>query len=89
MICSYTFIKLIVCKLLKMFNFSFNFFRLITYITIVIGIHLYKIGRNNKECDIYINRSIIHEMYLQLVQKSTLSPFDGKRGYINESERVP
>ena len=39
-----------------------------------------------KECDNYINRSINHEVYLQLVQKTTLSPFDGKRCYTIETE---
>ena len=34
---------------------------------------------DQKECDNYIIRSLNHEMYLQLVQKSTLSLFDGKR----------
>ena len=31
-----------------------------------------------QECDIYVFRSPNHEMYLQLVQKSTLSLFDDK-----------
>ena len=36
--------------------------------------------------DSYILRSIIHEMYLQRVQISTLSPFDDKRCYENNIE---
>ena len=32
-----------------------------------------------QECDYYIIRSLNHEMYLQLVQKSRLSLFDDKR----------
>ena len=37
----------------------------------------------------YILRSIIHEMYLQEVKKSTLSIFDDKRCYINETKSEP
>ena len=43
-------------------------------------------GEYQKECDIYIIRSINHELYLQEVKKSTLSLFDDKRCYINENE---
>ena len=32
-----------------------------------------------QECDIHILRSLNHEMYLQQVQKTTLSLFDDKR----------
>ena len=39
-----------------------------------------------QECDNYIIRSLNHEMYLQRVEKSTLSIFDDKRGYINNIE---
>ena len=42
-----------------------------------------------KECDNYIIRSLNHEMYLQKVKKSTLSHFDDKRCYINETESIP
>ena len=42
-----------------------------------------------KECDNYILRSVDHEMYLQQVKKSTLSIFDDKRCYINETESIP
>ena len=42
-----------------------------------------------KECNIYIIRSINHEMVLQEVKKSTLSIFDNKRCYINETESIP
>ena len=42
-----------------------------------------------KECDNYIIRSLNHEMVLQKVRKSTLSVFDGKRCYINETKSVP
>ena len=46
-------------------------------------------GEYQKECNIYIIRSTNHEMYLQEVKKSTLSLFDDKRCYINETERKP
>ena len=36
-----------------------------------------------RECNIYIIRSINHEMHLQEIKKSTLSLFDDKRCYIN------
>ena len=39
-----------------------------------------------QECDNYIIRSLNHEMYLQRAKKSTLSNFDDKRCYINETE---
>ena len=42
-----------------------------------------------KDCDNYIIRSINHEMYLQEVKKSTLSFFDDKRCFINETESKP
>ena len=42
-----------------------------------------------KECNIYIIRSINHEMVLQEVKKSTLSIFDDKRCYINNIESIP
>ena len=42
-----------------------------------------------KECDNYIIRSLNHEMVLQKVRKSTLSIFDDKRCYINETESIP
>ena len=35
-------------------------------------------GKNQKECDECIIRSLNHEMCLQLVQKSTLAQFDDK-----------
>ena len=35
-------------------------------------------GEYQKECDNYNIRSLSPEMYLQLVKKSTLSPFDDK-----------
>ena len=41
------------------------------------------------ECDNYILRCIYHEMYLQLVQKSTISLFDDKRCYIINIEILP
>ena len=46
-------------------------------------------GEYQKECDNYIIRSLNHEMYLQKVRKSTLSIFDDKRCYINETKRKP
>ena len=42
-----------------------------------------------KECNNYIIRSIDLEMVLQEVKKSTLSIFDDKRCYINETESIP
>ena len=42
-----------------------------------------------QECDIYIIRSINHEMVLQKVKKSTLSFFDDNRCYINNIESIP
>ena len=46
-------------------------------------------GEYRRECDNYIIRSFNHEMYLQKVRKSTLSIFDDKRCYINETESIP
>ena len=46
-------------------------------------------GEYQKECDNYIIRSLSHEMYLQKVRKSTLSIFDDKPCYINETESIP
>ena len=46
-------------------------------------------GECQKECDSYIIRSLNHQMYLQKVRKSTLSIFDDKRCYINETESEP
>ena len=42
-------------------------------------------GEYKKEHNIYILRSINHEMHLQEIKKSTLSIFDDKRCYINET----
>ena len=42
-----------------------------------------------RDCNNYIIRSIIHEMHLQEVKKSTLSIFDDKRCYINNIESKP
>ena len=42
-----------------------------------------------QECDNYVIRSLNHEMYLQLVQKSTLSLFDDKRCSLNNIESKP
>ena len=44
---------------------------------------------NIKKCAIYIIRSINREMYLQEVKKLSLSMFDDKRCYINETESIP
>ena len=46
-------------------------------------------GEYQKECNNYIIRSINHEMVLQEVKKSTLSIFDDKQCYINETESIP
>ena len=42
-----------------------------------------------RECENYITRSNNHEMYLRLVQKSTLSLFDDIRIYINNIQSKP
>ena len=42
-----------------------------------------------RECDKNLLRSLNHEKYLQKVKKSTLSIFDHKRCYINETENKP
>ena len=42
-----------------------------------------------EECENYILRSVNHEMFLQQMKKSTLSIFDDKRCYINETESKP
>ena len=46
-------------------------------------------GEYQRECNNYIIRSINHEMVLQEVKKFTLSIFDDKRCYINETESIP
>ena len=46
-------------------------------------------GEYQRECNNYIIRSINHETVLQEVKKSTLSQFDDKRCYINETESIP
>ena len=42
-----------------------------------------------RECNNYISGSINQEMHVQEVKISTLSCFDDKRCYINESESIP
>ena len=46
-------------------------------------------GKYKQECGNFILRSVNHDMSLQLVQKSTLSIFDDKRCYINETKSKP
>ena len=46
-------------------------------------------GEKPKECDNYIFRSINHDMYLQQVQISTLSPFEDKRCFEKNIESKP
>ena len=46
-------------------------------------------GEYQRECNNYIIRSNNHEMFLQEVKKSTLSIFDDKRCYINETKSKP
>ena len=46
-------------------------------------------GKNQQECGNYFIRSTNHEMYLQRVLKSSLSFFDEKRCYQNETENIP
>ena len=45
-------------------------------------------GKYQKECDNSIKRSINHELCFRKMQKSTLSIFDDKRCYINETESL-
>ena len=42
-----------------------------------------------RECNNHFIKSINHEMFLQEVEKSTLSIFDDKRCYINNIESIP
>ena len=42
-----------------------------------------------RECDDYIIRPLIHEMYLQRAQKSTLPQFDDKRCYESNTGSKP
>ena len=46
-------------------------------------------GEYQRQCKTYIIRSINHEMYLQKLNKLTLSLFDDRRCYINETESIP
>ena len=46
-------------------------------------------GKDQEECNIYLLRSINHEMHLEEIEKSTLSIFDDKRCYINNIESKP
>ena len=46
-------------------------------------------GEYQRECNNYFIRSIIHEMVLQEIKKSTLSIFDDKRCYVNETKSIP
>ena len=46
-------------------------------------------GEYQRECNNCIIISINHEMVLQEVKKSTLSLFDDKRCYLNETESIP
>ena len=42
-----------------------------------------------KECDNYFLGSLNLEMFLQKIKKSSLSIFDDKRCYINDTESIP
>ena len=42
-----------------------------------------------KTCDNYLIRSVNHDMFLQKVEKKTLSTFDEKRKYENAIESLP
>ena len=46
-------------------------------------------GEYQKECDIYIIRSVNHEICLQRLHKSTVSLFDDKPCYKNHIESTP
>ena len=47
-------------------------------------------GENfQSECNVYVLRSINHEMHFQEIKKSTLSIFDDKRCYTNKNESKP
>ena len=43
-------------------------------------------GKKREGCENFVLRSVNHERYLQRIKKSTLSVFDDKRCYINETE---
>ena len=43
-------------------------------------------GGYQEECDSYITRSVYHEMYLQKVNKSSLSASDEKHCLLDEVE---
>ena len=64
-------------------NLNQNILNFEEYYTCLFG------GEYQKECNNYIIRSIDHEMVLQEIKKSTLSIFDDKRCYINETESIP
>ena len=46
-------------------------------------------GENQNDCVYYLVRSLYDEMQLQRVKISTLSLFDDKRLYINQTESKP
>ena len=46
-------------------------------------------GEYQKECDNYIIKSFILDVYLQKVRKTALAAFDDKRSYLNEIESPP
>ena len=42
-----------------------------------------------EQYEVYLLRTVNHEMYLPQIIKSTLSVFDDKRCFINETESIP
>ena len=46
-------------------------------------------GNYRKECENFIIKSMNHDMFLQKVTKNSLSAFEEKRCYLNETESLP
>ena len=46
-------------------------------------------GNCQQECDNYILRSVNLEIYLHKIKRATLSVFDDKRNFINNTENLP
>ena len=45
--------------------------------------------KRRKESGIYFLRSPNHEIYPKRVQKTTLFPFDDKKSFVNNIDRIP
>ena len=46
-------------------------------------------GEYQNNCDIFVIRSLVSDIYLQNVCRSTLSAFHEKRRYISDTESLP